>query len=176
MVEAKNAGTTVKFERDALGRVVKEFQDEHWVETEYGPTGLRVKMKSSLGAEQEIQRNEMGDVMGVRAGQFNASFERDILGLETKRAFALDKPGAPDAAWSKWERDAFGRPTKQHRQGRGQPETTRFSRDRRQMSRWPVATAATGTRSTPRRAGKPAVGEAPSAKDRIRKAHARRGG
>ena len=40
MVEAKNGTATVKLERDALGRVVKEFQDEHWVETEYGPTGL----------------------------------------------------------------------------------------------------------------------------------------
>jgi RHS repeat-associated protein len=85
-----------------------------------------VKMKSSLGAEQEIQRNEMGDVMGVRAGEFSASFERDILGLEMKRAFGLEKSDAPASVWSKWERDAFGRPTKQHRQGRATPETTRF--------------------------------------------------
>ena len=126
MVEARNTTTVLKMERDALGRVVKEFQGDFWVETEYGPTGLRVKVKSSLGAEQDIERNEMGDVTGVRAGQFSASFERDILGLETKRAFALDKSGAPDAAWAKWERDALGRPTKQHRQGRDMPETTRF--------------------------------------------------
>jgi hypothetical protein len=81
LVEAKNAGTTVKFERDALGGVVKEFQDEHWVETRYGPTGLRVKMKSSLGAEQEIQRTYRREA-GTKAP---SSFPRARIRMRLRR-------------------------------------------------------------------------------------------
>jgi RHS repeat-associated protein len=128
LVEAMNGVVTVKFERDALGRVVKEQQGEAWVETEYGPTGLRVRMKSSLGAQQEIERNEMGEAVWIRAGRFTASFQRDELGLEVNREMSLSAAdalaGGEAIAWS-WKRDRVGRPIEQRRRTRADGEKTR---------------------------------------------------
>jgi RHS repeat-associated protein len=128
LVEAMNGVVTVKLERDALGRVVKEHQGEQWVETEYGPTGQRVRMKSSLGAEQEIERNVMGEVVGIRAGLFRASFERDELGMEVGREIGLsggDEVDRPATIWSSWKRDRVGRPVEQRRYTQATGETVR---------------------------------------------------
>jgi YD repeat-containing protein len=128
LVEAMNGVVTVKLERDALGRVVKEQQGEQWVETEYGATGLRVRMKSSLGAEQEIERNVMGEVVGIRAGLFRASFERDELGMEVRREIGLsggDEVDRPATIWSSWTRDRVGRPVEQRRYTQATGETIR---------------------------------------------------
>ncbi len=130
LVEAMNGAITVKFERDALGRVVKEQQGEHCVETEYGPTGLRVRMKSSLGAEQEIERDVTGEVVGFRAGRFAASFQRDELGLEANREVSLTAEDALAGAGVgtvgvSWKRDRVGRPIEQRRRTLADGETTR---------------------------------------------------
>lgn len=99
----------VRFERDPLGRITKESQGQHWVESEYDALGLRNRMRSSLGADQLFQRDLMGDVMRVvdHEAKFEASFSRDQLGLELERVL-------PGGVRSRWERDKFGRPT-QHR-------------------------------------------------------------
>ncbi len=128
LVEAMNGVVTVKLERDALGRVVREQQGEHWVEMEYGPTGPRVRMRSSLGAEQEIERNEMGDVVGIRAGRFAASFQRDELGLEMHREVSLTAGEAlagGETIEVSWKRDRVGRPIEQRRRTQAAGETTR---------------------------------------------------
>jgi RHS repeat-associated protein len=128
LVEAMNGVVTVKLERDALGRVVKEQQGEQWVRTEYGPTGLRVRMKSSLGAEQEIERNVMGEVVGIRAGLFTASYERDELGMEVGREIGLsggDEVDRPATIWTSWKRDRVGRPIEQRRYTQATGETIR---------------------------------------------------
>jgi RHS repeat-associated protein len=134
LIEAMNGIVTVKLERDALGRVVKEQQGEHWVETEYGPTGPRVRMNSSLGAKQEIERNEMDDVVGIRAGPFTAGFQRDGLGLEVNREICLwasEEAASPREIWSSWKRDHVGRPILQRR-------NTRASVEARRSYRWDV--------------------------------------
>ncbi|MGD8860654.1 MAG: RHS repeat-associated core domain-containing protein, partial [Myxococcales bacterium] len=102
LIEAKNDAASVAFERDALGRIVKEQCGKHWVASEYGPLGLRSRMESSLGAKQEIERNAMGDVTAV-TGSFEARFERDMLGQELSREL-------PGGVRSKWQRDKLGRP------------------------------------------------------------------
>ena len=105
LTRAKNQSASVGFERDALGRVTKELQGDDWVESEYGPLGLRSHVRSSLGADQVITRNKMGDVESISAesGAFEIGFKRDELGLELERTL-------PGGLKSKWERDKLGRP------------------------------------------------------------------
>jgi YD repeat-containing protein len=60
LLSASNDDTSVAFERDALGRLMRETQawswgEVHgrgWVASEYDATGARVRMQSSLGVDQ----------------------------------------------------------------------------------------------------------------------------
>jgi RHS repeat-associated protein len=105
MLEAENADATIRFARDALGRVHEEWRDEHVVQSAYDPLGRRVRMTSSLGAKLAIERNALGDVERAReaASGFETTFTRDMLGRELARAL-------PGGVRSKWQRDATGRP------------------------------------------------------------------
>jgi RHS repeat-associated protein len=102
---AANPSAAVVLERDVLGRIIKETQGMHWVESEYGILGQRSRVVSSLGAAQAIERNAMGDAVHVREAksQFEARFVRDQLGLELERSL-------PGGLKSRWERDRLGRP------------------------------------------------------------------
>jgi RHS repeat-associated protein len=104
LAEATNAETTVRFERDLVGRVIAEWQGEHVVRSEYDRLDRRVQLRSSLGAEQNFERNIMGDVLRVDAGGFEVQISRDNLGLELERAL-------PGGLQSRWRRDEVGRPT-----------------------------------------------------------------
>ncbi len=121
------AAGPVRFERDALGRIEREWQGEHWVASQYDVLGLRCRMHSSLGAMQDIERDLMGDVRRVAYGEqppepvapgeaaseadrpqsvealWEARFERDRLGLELQRSL-------PGGVQSRWKRDKLGRP------------------------------------------------------------------
>ena len=68
LVAADNGTCAVKLDRDLLGRVLKEHQGGDTVESEYGPLGLRSRMKTSRGHVLEIERNVVGDVLALRAG------------------------------------------------------------------------------------------------------------
>jgi RHS repeat-associated protein len=105
LLAANNGDCTLSFERDLLGRIVKETQGAHWVASSYALSGLRSELRSSLGAHQRIARNVMGDVTRVETGDgsFAAQFKRDALGLELERSL----PGGVRARWS---RDNLGRP------------------------------------------------------------------
>jgi len=122
LVEAINGTAQVKFERDRLGRIVKELQGEDSVETKYDRLGLRRRMKTSKGHELEIERNNVGDVVKMSAGggpvapkdggnaagkaqPWEARFTRDQLGLEMERTL----PGGVRATWG---RDNVGRPVR----------------------------------------------------------------
>jgi RHS repeat-associated protein len=106
LLAANNSDAMVSFERDVLGRVLREKQGEHWVSSTYDALGLRVRVQSSFGVDQVIQRGAMGDVVDVDegAGRFEARFVRDELGREVMRFL-------PGGVKSKWDRDAVGRPT-----------------------------------------------------------------
>lgn len=107
---AGNGTGTVAFERDVLGRVTRERQGDHWVSSEYDVRGLRTRMRSSLGADQIIERDVMGDVTAVTAGEFTAGFTRDALGQELTRAL-------PGGVHARWHRDRLGRPARQEVRG-----------------------------------------------------------
>ena len=125
LVEAKNDGGTVSFERDILGRVVREAVGDDWVASDYDALGMRARIRSSKGLDQRIQRNAVGQMIGVRAttpadegtgpsrpksrpGEaiWEATVRRDALGLEIERTL-------PGGVQSRWDRDNVGRPVKQ---------------------------------------------------------------
>jgi RHS repeat-associated protein len=105
VLQATNADCALLFERDPLGRVIKETQGAHWVESVYALSGLRSQLRSSLGAQQRITRDAMGDVTGVETadGTFSAQCKRDTLGLELERTL-------PGGVRARWRRDNLGRP------------------------------------------------------------------
>jgi RHS repeat-associated protein len=102
---AANQDMTVRFQRDTMGRIVREEQNEEWIESEYDVLGHRTRMRSSLGVDQVIDRNVMGDVLRVSEASsgFEARFKRNQLGLEIERAL-------PGGVLSRWQRDNIGRP------------------------------------------------------------------
>jgi len=122
LMAASNATADVKFERDLLGRIVKELQGDDSVESTFDLLGLRARMKTSKGHQLQIERNLVGDVVGMRAGggpvtpssgpqaqpllpPWEARFTRDQLGLEVERTL-------PGGVRARWERDKLGRPLK----------------------------------------------------------------
>ncbi len=112
LIEARNESTSLRWELDPLGQILKEFQGEHWVASEYDKTGLRTRITSSLGLDQRITRNNQGDVLKIEASStpeqenpFQALFQRDQQGLEIERSL-------PGGIRSRWSRDKLGRPTK----------------------------------------------------------------
>jgi hypothetical protein len=48
LLEAENNHVKVKFERNAAGQIIKEWQGDHWVASEYDDLGLRTEISSSL--------------------------------------------------------------------------------------------------------------------------------
>ncbi|WP_299036677.1 DUF6531 domain-containing protein [uncultured Pseudokineococcus sp.] len=103
---AENDTVPVRFERDVLGRVTREWQGEHWIDSEYDELDSRVRVQSSLGLDETIERNAVGDVTGVSADGFEARFTRDALGQEVFREL-------PGGLQSRWHRDGLGRPERQ---------------------------------------------------------------
>jgi len=108
LLEANNDYIKVKFERDKLGRVLKETQGSFVIESKYDKQGHRIGLSSSLGAQLSFVRNIMGDVEQVNSlgdnQPWNAAFKRDVLGLELERQL-------PGGVHSLWKRDQLGRPT-----------------------------------------------------------------
>lgn len=108
IVGAKNPHVSLGFERNALGLVEKELQGDHWISSEYDALGNRTKIISSLGLNQKVTRNSLGDVekVSLQEDQYQVDFNRDQLGLEMERSM-------PGGIRSRWQRDNLGRPLKQ---------------------------------------------------------------
>jgi RHS repeat-associated protein len=108
LIEAANENSSVIIERDALGRVIKDKQDEYFVESVYDKLGRRAEVKSSLGASIKLERNKAGFVSSVVANnaageRWGAQFKYNALGFETERllpgniisSFDYDRAGHP---------------------------------------------------------------------------------
>ncbi len=109
LVEAENESGKVALERDALGRVVAEKQEDGEVTSRYSPAGHRLEVESSLGAHQKLLRDALGAVTGVTYAspgrpEWVVRMERDAGGLEVTRWM----PGGVEATW---RHDEAGRPT-----------------------------------------------------------------
>ncbi|MBD5465426.1 MAG: hypothetical protein HDR22_06355 [Lachnospiraceae bacterium] len=108
LLETENQYTKVKLERDQLGRVIKEWQDQHWILSKYDEQGSRIQTTSSFGANILTKRNELGQATHVaayldREKPWAAKMEYNALGQETRRLL-------PGGICSSWEYDTVGRP------------------------------------------------------------------
>ena len=121
LIEASNDAAQVLFERDELGRVVREVtrtRDGHetWLRSGYDADGNRVRAQSSDGFVQHIRRDAAGDAVEVELEQggspWAVHFERDPVGLELARSF-------PNGVTSRWTRDLVGRPLRRTVTSRG---------------------------------------------------------
>ncbi|WP_394829904.1 RHS repeat-associated core domain-containing protein [Pendulispora albinea] len=93
LLSAANPTGTVKWERDARGRVLNESFGDDWIASRYDRLGGRIEIESSRGLHQQIGRTPLGDVLSV------GLFERDAS-------------GAARAVWGiRYQRDAIGRET-----------------------------------------------------------------
>ncbi|RKH56655.1 DUF6531 domain-containing protein [Corallococcus llansteffanensis] len=111
LLRARNESTTVLFERDASGRVVREVQGDHAVASHFDTAGQRILLETSLGGRMSVLHDALGEVSSLHFGEesLHASkptlrFERDAVGLEAARVL-------PGDVRVEWQRDAAGRPT-----------------------------------------------------------------
>jgi RHS repeat-associated protein len=117
--EARTATTSVRFERDALGRVVQEYQGAHQVDYAYDARGQRTGLQSSLGATFAWQHDPMGHLRSVQAGDtWQAHLLHDARGLELQRQCS-------GGLLLAWQHDAAGRPTSQRVAVGHQPQRQR---------------------------------------------------
>ncbi|WP_437715671.1 DUF6531 domain-containing protein [Sorangium sp. So ce448] len=107
LIEAENETAVVRFLRDAFGRVLREAQGEHWIESQYDISGRRTAFVSSLGAREAIDRDVMGDPASVSVGagqdRWSVRFTRNSAGLEIERRMAMGLVASV-------LRDSLGRP------------------------------------------------------------------
>ena len=110
MTQRENEASVVEMERDSLGRVVRETVNGRSVQSAYDASGDRTEMTSSLGARVVMSRDALGQPREMYFGavdgfkEADVRFDRDGLGLESRRAF---KNGIE----VEWSRDVAGRPT-----------------------------------------------------------------
>ncbi len=111
LTHARNDTCTIKLERDAIGRVIREWQDEHWISSTYDREGARTSIRSSFGAHVDLTLDAMGRWSGIDLGdageiRWRASTQRDVAGSELDRQL-------PGGARDRWRRDPLGRPLQQ---------------------------------------------------------------
>jgi RHS repeat-associated protein len=102
LIEAVNEHSRLKLQRDVMGRVVEEWQDGYTISGKYARNGQRSHIKSSLGADIQVQHNADGNLVAIhaRAEGINtpwmASIKRNLLGLEIERTL----PGGVKSTWT----------------------------------------------------------------------------
>jgi RHS repeat-associated protein len=108
LIGARNQSAALTFELDALGQILKETQNKHWVESRYDARGERIEVRSSKGAHQQIRVGPNGDVEEVKLPSqgYTTQHRYDALGFELQR----DLPGGLRV---RWQRDRLGRATAQ---------------------------------------------------------------
>lgn len=116
LIQAQNQEGRIIFEKDLLGRILSENQNDFLVHSQYDLLGFRTKLSTSLGLRVDIGRNNMGDVLNyktqIASSSWELQFKRDKMGLEVERLFSSGVSG-------KWERDQLGRPMNHKIFGKG---------------------------------------------------------
>ena len=115
LIRAKGPGGEFRFERDEVGRIVREVQivgsKEHSVTTIYDPAGRRVGRKTSLGHSEVVTRGALGErARTVLDGDHVVHHRADILGREIARAL-------PAGGWLQSTYDAMGSATRRRAGG-----------------------------------------------------------
>lgn len=94
LIGARWAEGEIRFDRDALGRIVRETQavhgQAHSIESVYDAIGERTSRTTSLGHSQAVERDLMGArVRTVLDGAVEIAHARDLLGRELGRSLPL---------------------------------------------------------------------------------------
>ena len=85
LTAAFNDSIKIGFERGRGGRVLKETQGEHMVESVYDAFGSRIRLSSDLGADIALQYDTEGLQAGMQSKDWGMSIGRDKSGLEIQR-------------------------------------------------------------------------------------------
>ncbi|MEC1180000.1 RHS repeat-associated core domain-containing protein [Metasolibacillus meyeri] len=109
LIETANLHMQNKFERNVVGQIVKEWQNDHWIASSYDELGNRMQITSSLGAAIDVIRNLTGHVTQLAAAQkeqkqWTAHMQYNELGQEMERIL-------PGNVLNQWQYDVTGRPT-----------------------------------------------------------------
>jgi RHS repeat-associated protein len=128
LIEAMGPTGTFRFERDALGRIVRETQlvsgEEHSVEIEYDLMDRRTARRTSLGHAEAIARDAAGSRRKTLLdGAFEIQHTPDALGREVERR--LPGGGRINSAFDaegRLARRAAMAPTAHAPRGAGEPE------------------------------------------------------
>jgi RHS repeat-associated protein len=84
LISAVNSACEVKFERDLLGRVIRESQDQYVIEHEYDVVGHMTKTTTSLGHGIEYDIDDNGRLSRLTTNQrYSIEITRDAEGKET---------------------------------------------------------------------------------------------
>jgi RHS repeat-associated protein len=115
LLEATNELSKVRYQRDVVARVSREWQDEAWIESSYDRAGRRTALLSSIGARHGFEFDAAGFVSGLRMGTASglvwaAALERDGGGNEIERRL-------PGGVRSRWRRDLSGHPVEHQIEG-----------------------------------------------------------
>jgi RHS repeat-associated protein len=107
LIVATNPTGELRFERDALGRVVREVQTvagtQHWIEVTYDAAGDRIGRRTSLGHTETVTRGVLGErTRTILDNSYVVEHRTDLLGRETARVL-------PGGGWLQSQYDAMGR-------------------------------------------------------------------
>lgn len=108
IIEAVNEHGRLRFVRDEEGKLLEEYQNDICINNTYNRVGERIGLTSNLGANIQISRDKLGQILHTEANQGKSKWEvditRNLLGLEIERSL-------PGNITSSWERSKSGRPT-----------------------------------------------------------------
>ena len=106
LVAVFNDATRIGLVRGRDGRVLKETQGEHRVESHYDAYGSRIRLCSDMGADVALQYDTEGQLSGMQASDWSVEIGRDKSGLEIQRELS-------GGVRITTERDQLGRVTEQ---------------------------------------------------------------
>lgn len=99
---AANSNAVIGFERDILGRIIKETNAEDFISYQYDLLGNRTQITSSLGANINNEFDDLNNVTHTNANGWQSNMNYNELGLEIERLL-------PGNISSKLTRDKLGR-------------------------------------------------------------------
>jgi RHS repeat-associated protein len=105
LLMAANGSCELRFERDAHGRVIREWQGERWVESHHDEHGRRSSLATSFGLELQLTRDALGEVTALESERpaLDISRRLDAAGRELERLLS-------GGIRSRYKRDKLGRP------------------------------------------------------------------
>jgi RHS repeat-associated protein len=112
--EAINEHCTIRFTRNKMGYIESEEQDAYTVQSVYDKSGNRIHIKSNLGADIQVGRNEIGLITQMQAARYTSGMAKqpeswqahikyNQAGQEIERLL-------PGGLSCEWQYDHAGRP------------------------------------------------------------------